>query len=166
MENHFLTTLQSSPFQDQILNVSSYAGEFTITLKPEAVHGFLRMLKLDYGFGYFGDLTASDHYTEEGRFELSYHLMNLDSKQRIRIACRLEEDQPEIETVTDLYPAANWLEREAFDMIGIRFAGHPDLRRMFLPEDFVWHPLRKEFPLLGIPGSIPLPEKDGPKGYQ
>ena len=165
MDNTFLTTLQTSPFQDDILNVAGYAGELTVTLKPEKVHGFLRMLKEQYGFNYFGDLTATDHYTDEGRFELSYHLVNLEGKQRVRIACRLEESDPTIDTVTDLFPAANWLEREAFDMIGVRFNGHPDMRRMFMPEDFQWHPLRKEFPLLGIPGSIQLPEKDPPKGY-
>ncbi len=165
MENTFLTTLQDSAFKNDILHVDAYAGELTVTLKPDKLHGFLRMLKEQYGFTYFGDLTASDHYTDEDRFELSYHLVNLGKQQRIRVSCKLDENNPVTETVTDLFPAANWLEREAFDMIGIRFEGHDDLRRMFLPEDFQWYPMRKEFPLLGIPGSIPLPDKDPPKGY-
>ncbi len=165
MQDQFLATLQSSPLQEDILQVHGYAGELTIEVKPEKVHGFLKVLKELHGFRYFGDLTASDHYRDEGRFELSYLLTNLDAKQRIRVSCMLEESQPEIATVTDLYPAATWLEREAFDMMGIRFLGHDDLRRMFMPEDFEWFPLRKEFPLLGIPGSIALPEKDAPKGY-
>lgn len=164
-QEQFLATLQSSPLQEDIVDVRSYAGELTIELAPEKVHGFLRMLRDDYGFTYFGDLSTVDHYTDEGRFELCYNLVNMAAKQRLRISTRLEEDQPEIATVTDLYPGANWLEREAFDMMGIRFTGHPDLRRMFLPEDFEWYPMRKEFPLLGIPGSIPLPEKDPPKPY-
>ncbi len=166
MENTFLTTLQSSAFKDDILEVNGYAGELTVVMKAEKVKGFLRMLKEQYGFNYFGDLTASDHYTDEARFELSYHVVNLDNKQRIRVSCFLEEDALTTESVKDLYPAATWLEREAFDMIGIKFEGHDDLRRMFLPEDFKWHPLRKEFPLLGIPGSIPLPDKGEPKEYK
>lgn len=165
MENTFLTTLQGSSFKDDILDVNGYAGELTVLMKPERVRGFLQFLKERYGYTYFGDLTASDHYTDEGRFELAYHLVNLEEKQRIRVSCRLEEDNPTIESVKDLFPAATWLEREAFDMMGVKFEGHDDLRRMFLPEDFEWHPLRKEFPLLGIPGSIPLPEKNPPKGY-
>jgi NADH-quinone oxidoreductase subunit C len=165
-ENTFLDTLKSSSFQDDIVEVRGYANEMTVEVKAEKVVEVLRTLKQQFGFNYLSDITASDHYTDEKRFEIAYNILNLESKQRLRICCRLEEDYPVIGSVVSLWKAANWYEREAFDMVGIRFEDHPDLRRMYLPEDYEWFPLRKEFPLLGIPGSLQLPDKDPPKEYK
>ena len=85
--------------------------------------------------------------------------MNLKTSKRIRLKVRVEEENPTLPSVTSLFKAADWNERECFDMLGIRFEGHEDLRRMYMPEDFQYHPQRKEFPLLGIPGSLPLPPR-------
>jgi NADH-quinone oxidoreductase subunit C len=78
---------------------------------------------------------------------------------RLRLQVHLDDNTEEIESVTSVWKSADWYERETFDMYGITFLNHPDLRRMYMPEEFEYHPLRKEFPLLGIPGSLPLPKK-------
>ena len=98
-----------------------------------------------------------DRFTEEDRYEVFYNLVNFQSRKRLRLKVRVDEEDLAVPSVTDVWRAANWNEREAYDMLGIRFEGNPDLRRMYLPEDFEYHPLRKEFPLLGIPGTLPLP---------
>jgi NADH-quinone oxidoreductase subunit C len=126
----------------------------------------IEVLKSRFHFNFLSDITATDHYTDARRFEVSYNLANLDEHQRIRVSVFVEEESPEVISISDLYAAADWREREEYDMLGIRFTGHPDLRRMFMPEDFAFHPLRKEFPLLGIPGTIQVPEKDPPKEYK
>jgi NADH-quinone oxidoreductase subunit C len=161
-----LETIRQSPIQEYIVDVRGYAGEMTIEIAPANLLAVLRIFKEQFGFNYLADLTASDHYTDRKRFELSYNLVSIPHQQRLRISVFVEEADPEVDSATGLYRSADWYEREAWDMMGIRFRNHPDLRRIYLPEDFAYHPLRKEFPLLGIPGTIALPEKDGPKGYK
>ena len=105
------------------------------------------------------DITAVDRYRREQRFEVVYHLYSLQHKHYIRLQVPVEEEQPVVPSVTGVWAGANWHERETFDMFGIRFTGHPDLRRMYMPEEFEHHPLRKDFPLMGIPDSLPLPRR-------
>ncbi|MDX1907010.1 MAG: NADH-quinone oxidoreductase subunit C [Bacteroidia bacterium] len=162
----FLDTIRQDTVQDYILDIRGYADETTLEVRPEHILVVLDILKNKFGFNYLADMTASDHYTDEKRFEVSYNIVSHAHQQRLRVSCRVEEDQPELETAIGLWPGAAWHEREAYDMLGIVFRGHPDFRRMYLPEDFQFFPLRKEYPLLGIPGSISLPEKDGPKEYK
>ncbi|MEM7656146.1 MAG: NADH-quinone oxidoreductase subunit C [Bacteroidota bacterium] len=164
--SNFLEKLQQESLQDFIVEVRGHAGEMTIEVKSEHIHQVLQTLKNEYGFNYLADISGSDMYTDEGRFEVAYNIVSIPHQQRLRVSCRVEEDTPAVDSVVDVWSAADWFEREVFDMIGITFNNHPDLRRMFMPEDYEWHPLRKEFPLLGIPGSIPLPEKDPPKQYK
>ncbi|TAE46574.1 MAG: NADH-quinone oxidoreductase subunit C [Bacteroidetes bacterium] len=164
--SQFLDTIQQSQIQQYIRDVRSYAGEMTIEIYPEHLLPVMNLLKDSFGFNYLVDITATDNYTDEERFEVSYNLVSIAHSQRLRVSLRVGEEHPVVETVVPLWPSAEWQEREAFDMVGIRFQNHPDLRRIYMPEDFAWHPLRKEFPLLGIPGSISLPEKDGPKEYK
>ena len=161
----FLASLKKSKIQDFILGERSYANELTIEVAADKIFEVLAFLKEAHEFSYLADITAIDHYEDTQRFEVSYNLVNLKGKQRLRVSCRVEEERPEIESVVPIWPSADWFEREAFDMVGIQFTNHPDLRRMYMPEDYPYFPLRKEFPLLGIPGSIPLPEKDPPKQY-
>ncbi len=165
-ENTFLDTIKSSTIQDYIVEVRGYANEMTIEVKAEHIVEVLTTLKSQFNFNYLADITGSDHYTDDLRFEVAYNIVSLEGKQRLRVCCRVEEDNPVVDTITTLWTSANWFEREVFDMYGIKFTGHPDLRRMFMPEDYEYYPLRKEFPLLGIPGSIELPEKDPPKQYK
>ncbi len=152
--------------ESYVIDTREYAGEITMEVKPEDIVAVCNTLKSALGFDYLSDITGIDYYTDSKRFGLAYNLVSLASKKRIRILARVNESDPVIDSVTGVWPAANWFEREVFDMVGVKFAGHPDLRRMFMPEDFEYHPLRKEFPLIGIPGSIQMPEKDPPKEYR
>lgn len=165
-EQQFLEKIQASSIHSHIIGVEGYAGEMTILVKPTSIPEVIRFLKEQEGFSYLVDITGSDHYTDEGRFEVAYNLANVGTKQRLRVATRVGEENPSVPTITNLFTSAAWREREAYDMVGVAFEGHEDLRRIFMPEDYDWYPLRKEFPLLGIPGSIALPEKDPPKPYK
>lgn len=143
---------------DAVTDVSEYAGELTAFIRRERLLEVCGTLKDTFGYTYLTDLAGVDRFTEEAaRYEVYYSLVNITAGKRIRLKVRLEEDDAVVPSLVGLYKAADWNERECFDMLGIRFDGHPDLRRMYMPEDFDYHPLRKEFPLLGIPGSLPLP---------
>jgi NADH-quinone oxidoreductase subunit C len=147
----------ATEFGDDVLEVSLYAGEHTVRVSTDRIVDVCRYLKDERGFTYLVDLGGIDRFTEDERFEVLYSLVAIEAKKRIRLKVRVEEDEPVVPTLSQVFRAATWTERECWDMLGIRFDGHPDLRRLFLPEDFEYHPQRKEFPLLGIPGSLPLP---------
>lgn len=152
---------------DFIVATQEYAGELTIEVKAANIREVIKTLKTMFGYNYLSDITGVDHFTDDQRFGVAYNLMALEEKKRIRITARIEsEEKPVIDSINDIHTAATWYEREVYDMLGIAFEGHPDLRRIFMPEDFEYFPLRKEFPLIGIPGSIQLPEKDPPKEYK
>lgn len=157
---------QGSPLEGFILESREYAGELTLEVDPTNIVEVCRILRDQFGFTYLADISAVDYLTDTKRFGVSYNIVNLDKKSRLRVSARVEEDSPELDSVYGIWEAANWFEREAFDMMGIRFTNHPDLRRLFMPEDFEYYPLRKEFPLLGIPGSIQMPEPAPPKEYK
>lgn len=137
--------------------VSVTRGDVQLFVPRTIIIDVLRTLRDDFGYTYLVDMVAADRFTSEDRFEVIWNLISLKDQSRIFVKTRVPEEDPSLPTSVDLWPAANWNEREAFDMMGIRFTGHPDLRRLFLPEDFEYYPLRKEFPLMGVPGSIPLP---------
>lgn len=144
-------------FASEIRDVALYANEHTVMVEASAIADVCRFLKEEQGFEYLTDLGGVDRFTEEDRFEVVYNLIALKRRRRLRVKVRVDEDDPVVPSIVDVYQAANWNEREAYDMYGIVFDGHPDLRRMYMPEDFEHYPLRKEFPPLGIPGSLPLP---------
>jgi len=100
-------------------------------------------------FNYLSDLTAVDWYPSQPRFEVVYHLLSISKKERVRLKARLDETSPVIESITSVWPAANYYEREVFDLFGIRFTGHPNLERILLPDDWEGHPLRKDYPVEG-----------------
>jgi NADH-quinone oxidoreductase subunit C len=139
------------------VSVSVTRGDVQLLVPRSIIIDVLRKLKEDFGFTYLIDIVAADRFTSEDRFEVIWNIISLKDQSRIFVKTRVPEEDPCLPTSIDIWPAANWNEREAFDMMGIRFTGHPDLRRLFLPEDFEYFPLRKEFPLMGVPGSIPLP---------
>jgi NADH-quinone oxidoreductase subunit C len=130
-------------------------GEFPVDVpilyvKKDSIIGVLSFLKTEQGFdyGFLADLTAIDETPEEPRFEMVYNLYSLSSKARIRVKVRLREGE-EISTAIPVWQGADWAEREVFDMFGIKFTGHPDLRRILMADQWQGHPLRKDYPLRG-----------------
>ncbi len=148
MQSTSLTRLQES-FPEEILGTHSRLGEDTAILKPEALTRVARFLKQDpqLRFDFLMDLTAVDHWKRKPRFELVYHLYSRSKNARLRLKAPLGGSSPEAPSLTSLWPAANWYEREVFDMFGIRFRGHPDLRRILMYQEFQGHPLRKDYPI-------------------
>ncbi len=144
-------------FADKVIEVYQSSGDTFIRVETDAIIDISNHLKNELHYIYLSDVFGIDRYTSEERFEVVYNLLSLRDQTRVFIKVRCEEENPEVESVTSVWPAAGWPEREVYDMFGVKFRNHPDLRRIFLPEDFQYYPLRKEFPLLGIPGSIELP---------
>jgi NADH-quinone oxidoreductase subunit C len=124
-------------------------GELTLEIAPAKIASVCGFLKYDQKFVRLSSVTAVDRYPAEPRFEVVYHLHSIERNERVRLKCRLGGGQPEIDSVTSVWRSANWYEREVFDLFGIRFAGHPDLRRIMMPDDWEGHPLRKDYPTTG-----------------
>ena len=103
----------------------------------------------DCQFNYLADVTCVDWFPSEPRFEVVYHLLSIPKKERVRLKVRLDGSSPALDSVTQVWPGANYFEREVFDLFGVRFAGHPYLRRIVMPEDWEGHPLRKDYPVEG-----------------
>lgn len=100
-------------------------------------------------FNFCSDVTCVDWYPQEPRFEVIYHLLSIPRKERVRLKVKLEGSSPTLESVTSIWPGANYFEREVYDLFGVRFTGHPYLRRLLMPEDWEGHPLRKDYPVEG-----------------
>ena len=123
-------------------------GEQSVELPPDRLIEVCRFLK-DNGFERLSTVTAVDRYPRRPRFELVYHLHSISRKERLRLKTRLDGDSPEIDSATAVWRSANWYEREVFDLFGIRFRNHPDLRRIMMPDDWEGYPLRKDYPVTG-----------------
>jgi NADH-quinone oxidoreductase subunit C len=134
------------------LAASEFRGDTRVVVPVESLVEVLRMLKEKCGFDLLVDVTCVDYlyYRDaKDRFGLVYLLANTETNQRITVRCFVNDPEPVVPSVVSLWEGANWLEREVWDMFGIRFADHPDLRRILLPEEFAAHPLRKDYPLQG-----------------
>ena len=143
------------------LEADEFRGELTIVIPKEKIVEVCTFLKDDdeLCFNLLADLCGIDMNTSVNRFGVIYNLYSFTNKHRIRLKTFVEEEHPKLPTVTSVWGTANWHERETFDMFGIIFEGHPDLRRMYMPDEFEYYPLRKDFPLMGIRGSLELPKK-------
>jgi len=148
-------------FPNSIAEEAEFRGELTVVVPHEQIVEICHFLKEDdeLQFNLLADLCGIDMYTPTKRFGVVYNLYSFKNKYRMRIKIFVEEASPRVPTVTGVWGTANWHERETFDMFGIIFEGHPDLRRMYMPDEFEYHPLRKDFPLMGIRGSLELPKK-------
>lgn len=124
-------------------------GEYTVEIAAAKIASVCGFLKYDQKFVRLSTVTAVDRYPAEPRFEVVYHLYSIDRKEWLRLKCRLPGDHPSIESVTSVWRSANWYEREVFDLFGIHFVNHPDLRRILMPEGWEGHPLRKDYPVTG-----------------
>ncbi len=133
---------------DAVQETHARLGDATARVDPDRIVEVLRMLRDDpeLEFEMLTDLTAVDYLGEVPRFEVVYHLYSVAKNHRVRIKARVAEDAPEIESAVSLWPSADWMEREVWDLYGIRFRNHPDLRRILLYEQFDGHPLRKDYP--------------------
>jgi NADH-quinone oxidoreductase subunit C len=148
-------------FPDTNFESTNYRDELTIKFPKEIVVDVCSFLKSDpdLEFNFCEDITAIDWAKRKDRFTVVYQIYSINNNFRLRLKADVDESDCKIDSVTSVWKAANWQEREAYDMYGIKFNNHPDLRRMYMPEDFEYHPLRKDFPLMGIPGSLSLPKK-------
>ena len=125
----------------------SQHGDRTMIVDGARNFDILKFLKEEQGYNYLVDLTSVDYLPRNPRFEMVYHLMNFETKARLRIKILSNDLPPVLQSIVPLWPIANWLEREVFDMMGVQFRDHPDLRRILLYEEFEGHPLRKDYPL-------------------
>jgi NADH-quinone oxidoreductase subunit C len=123
--------------------------ELSIYVAREFIRQACEYLKSGGLVDFLSDLTCADYYPREPRFEMAYHLLSIRHKQRVRLKARLDGDDAVIESITAVWPTANFFEREVFDLFGIRFLGHPHLRRLMMPEDWEGHPLRRDYPVEG-----------------
>jgi NADH-quinone oxidoreductase subunit C len=123
-------------------------GELTLTIAPEAIRSAAATVQAA-GYNFFEDMTAVDWFPSSPRFQLSYHILSHQFKERIRLRVMLDEVDPTVESITPVWPSADYYEREVFDLFGIRFAGHPNLRRIMMPDDWEGFPLRKDYPVEG-----------------
>jgi len=144
-------------FPDSMLSATEQFGDDIVLIRKEALLDIIDFLKGDhYAFTMLLDLTCVDYLGEAERYEMVYHLFSLANKIRLRLKVRLTERNLRIDSLTPIFKNANWLEREAFDMFGVSFVGHPYLRRLFMYEGFEGHPLRKDYPLRKQQPKIPL----------
>jgi NADH-quinone oxidoreductase subunit C len=124
-------------------------GELTLEISPGKIASVCGFLKYDQDFVRLSSVTAVDRYPAEPRFEVVYLLHSIARNERLRLKCRLPGLEPAIDSVTSVWRGANWCEREVFDLFGIRFAGHPNLTRIMMPDDWEGYPLRKDYPITG-----------------
>ena len=133
---------------DALIDAKLDFGELTLTVAPERIRAACAAVQAA-GYNFFEDMTAVDWYPLAPRFQLSYHILSHALKERIRLRVLLDEAEPSVDSITPVWPGANFYEREVFDLFGIHFADHPDLRRIMLPDDWEGHPLRKDYPVEG-----------------
>ncbi len=161
--NHieFIPRKLKEKFPSVDFEASDYKGELTIKFDKKFIVDVCRFLQSDseLEFKLCPDITAIDWAVRKNRFTVVYNIFSLKNNFRLRLKCDVDESDCSINSVVSVWQSANWQERETFDMYGINFKNHPDLRRMYMPEEFEYHPLRKDFPLMGIPDSMPLPKK-------
>ena len=135
--------------RDAIVEGDSARGETSLFVDPLQIVAICTFLKREQQFNRLSGITAVDWYPVDPRFELVYLLHSLPRKERIRLKCRLGEDAAEIDSLTGVWHAADWYEREVFDLFGIRFRNHPNLTRIMMPDTWEGHPLRRDYPVHG-----------------
>lgn len=146
-------------YPDAILDVADARGELTITVRKDGIYELMAFLKSDseLAYNFLADVTAVDYSVMEdvlmkydyARFMVVYHLLSTETKERLRVKVPIHEKELSIPSMASIWKVANWLERETYDMFGIDFENHPDLRRILMPDDYEGYPLRKDYPLRG-----------------
>lgn len=157
----FFSQKLKEKFPEAGLEFSEYQSEFSVKLNKKFITQVCKFLKEDPELEFLlcEDITAVDWAKRQNRFTVVYHIFSLKNKIRLVLKADVDETDCNIDSVSSIWKTSNWQERECYDMYGIKFNNHPDMRRIYMPEEFEYHPLRKDFPLMGIPGSLPLPKK-------
>jgi NADH-quinone oxidoreductase subunit C len=153
-------------FPQAVVETVEFRGEQTIVLHPEFLVGVCSYLQKNLRYTYLSSVTAVDWLERVPRYDVVYHLLSIPNQSELRLKVRVgqrSEEHPFVPTVTGIWPTANWFEREVYDLFGIHFSGHPDLRRILMPIDWTTHPLRKDYPLSGF--ELPEPHWGGQVPY-
>jgi NADH-quinone oxidoreductase subunit C len=156
-----MTALESAQkfkakFGDLISEPAEFRGEISITLADAGqITVVCEFAKRELGFNYLVDISSVDNYGDDPRWTVVYHLLDIVNGAEIRIKTSISDEKSELPSVLPVWRTANWHEREIYDMMGIRFSGHPDLRRILMWEGYPYFPLRKDFPLAGKPSDLP-----------
>ncbi len=142
-------------FGPKIHRETEFRGETSITIAASDLREIAKFCRDELSFDYLLDITSIDNFGEEPRFEIVYHLYSMPHGIHLRLKLKVPEEAGASDTVSDIWPTANWHEREIYDMMGVKFNGHPDLRRILMWEGYPYFPLRKDFPLEGLPSEMP-----------
>ena len=145
----------SQSFGPKLQEKTEFRGETTYTILPPDLREVAKFCRDELSFDYLIDITSIDNFGEEPRFAIVYELYSMTLAIHLRLKLCVSEEPGTVDTVSDIWPTANWHEREIFDMMGIKFNGHPDLRRILMWDGYPYFPLRKEFPLEGLPSEMP-----------
>jgi NADH-quinone oxidoreductase subunit C len=142
-------------FGSKIQAKTEFRGETSFTIAASDLREIAKFCRDNLSFDYLLDITSIDNFGEEARFEIVYHLYSMPHALHLRLRLKLSEEVGALDTTSDIWPTANWHEREIYDMMGIKFSGHPDLRRILMWDGYPYFPLRKDFPLAGLPSEMP-----------
>jgi NADH-quinone oxidoreductase subunit C len=153
-EQELLAFLEKS-LGSKVQEKTEFRGETTYTIAASDLCEIAEFCRGELSFDYLIDITSIDNYSEEPRFEIVYELYSMPLATHLRLQLRISEEVGAVDTVSNIWPTANWHEREIYDMMGIKFNGHPDLRRILMWDGYPFFPLRKEFPLEGLPSEMP-----------
>mgnify|MGYP001815676749 CR=1 FL=1 len=143
-----------SEFGEAVVSTAEFRGEHTVVVALKALRRVMEHCRNNLNYDFLVDVASLDHLGDEPRFEMVYELATIDDARHLRVRAQVSEED-EVPSVVDLWSSANWHEREVYDMMGIRFTGHPNLKRILMWEGYPYHPLRKEFPLAGKPSEMP-----------
>jgi NADH-quinone oxidoreductase subunit C len=141
-------------FGAKILGENEFRGERTVNVELAALHEVMAKCRNDLGYEMILDISSLDHFGDDPRFEMVYEIATLDDSRHLRVKAKVSEDE-QVPSVTDLWVGADWHEREVWDMMGIPFTGHPNMKRILMWEGYPFFPLRKDFPLAGRPSEMP-----------
>jgi NADH-quinone oxidoreductase subunit C len=151
--------LREAEGDDAVLGTVFFRGRGTLEVEPAHIGAVLARLR-ERGYAFLASVHGVDYYPEEPRLGVHYELLDMSSVDRVTVKLRVALDAPEVPSVTDAWPTANHQEREIYDMFGVVFTGHPDLRRILMPEDYEGHPQRRDFPIGGEPVIFTYNEHD------
>jgi len=154
MAQDVFNSLENS-FTDKLQQKTEFRSERTYTVSAHDLRELMKFCRDELSFDYLLDISSIDNFGEEPRFEIVYHLYSMPHSIHLRLKLKLSEEVGAVDTVSEIWPTANWHEREIYDMMGIKFTGHPDLRRILMWDGYPFFPLRKDFPLAGLPSDMP-----------